>query len=126
MRAPSASTWRSNSARVAVDLCAALFEAGLGLGQLQRLDLGGVQRLLRLLGAAAGSRQLRLKIGQLLLDRLLLLACLVFGGGSQIELRRQFVDLALALDDAVGARIGNIERQPGRRQQMAGARHAAS
>jgi hypothetical protein len=38
---------------------------------------------------------------------------------------RQLVDLALALDDAVGARIRNVKRQARRRQQMAGTRYAA-
>jgi hypothetical protein len=111
---------------VAVDLRRTLFETGLGLGQLERLDLRGVQGLLRFLDSPAGSRQAGLQVRQLLFRRLLPGACRILGQGPHFHLPGKFVDLALALDHAVGLGVGDIQRQPGGRQQMAGARHATA
>jgi hypothetical protein len=74
---------------------------------------------------AAGA-ELALAVGQVLLRRAAVLRAPRPRRRHGIEqLRGQFVDLALALDDAVGLGIRNVERQAGRRQQMAGTRHAA-
>jgi hypothetical protein len=70
--------------QVAVDLRAALFEARLGLGQLQRLDLGGVQGLLRLLQGTRAPRQLALLLGQVLFGALLARARGILGFGTRV------------------------------------------
>jgi hypothetical protein len=69
--------------QVAVDLRRALFEAGLRLGQLERLDLRRMEGLLRLLHGARRRAELALGVGQLLFDRALDFARRILGGGTR-------------------------------------------
>ncbi len=103
---PRRSRWRSPSAsarcatgllglvlalqfgQVAVDLRRALLEAGLRLGQLQRLHLRRMEGLLRLLHRTAGRAELALGFGQRLFGRALHFARRILGGGAGGKQRR--------------------------------------
>jgi hypothetical protein len=110
--------------QVAVDLRRALFEAGLRLGQLQRRHLCRMEGLLRLLHRTPRRTELALGLGQRLLGRALHFARRHFRGDAHFEHAGQFVDLALAFDDAVGLGIRYVQRESRGSQQVSGARYA--
>jgi hypothetical protein len=112
--------------QVAVDLRRAFLETGLRLGQLEGVDLRRVESLLRFLHGAPRGAELALAVGEVLFRRALYFARRILGGGTAGEQSGQFVDLALALDHAVGLGIRYVERQAAGRQHMAGTRHALS
>jgi hypothetical protein len=93
---------------IAVDLCRAFVETSLRLRQFQSLHLRRMKSLLSILHRAPGGAELDLAVGQHLLCGTLHLTCRIFGGGSCSELPGKFVNLALALDHAMGLRIRHV------------------
>ena len=84
------------------------------------LDLCGMESLLRLLLRTTQIGQLLRSGRHGLFGFLLYVARLVLDLLESHDLGGQLVDLALALDHAVGLRIRRIERQPVRRREVAG------
>jgi len=104
---------------VAIYLAGALLEARLCLGQLERLDVRGMEPLLRFLRGAAGLGQLQAARRPAAARLLLRLARGFLFQLARFDQRRQFLYLALALDDAVDAGVGHVEREAMLRAQMA-------